>query len=242
MRHVLLPAIAAAALVASTAAHAVPGYSISGSVGGAPTGVTYENFNSLPLGTVTNVATPSGVIVTTTPSAGVVQGGVSGLYAAPYLSGGNGSGFGPGGTDQADGPDATPYITAGSTGANPNSAVTLVFPSLEQYMGILWGSVDTYNTLSLYNGDTLVGTITGSDVIASPDGNQGVDGTVYVNIDALTSAYAFNEAVLTSSQFAFEADNLAFNPRPVPEPAGVAVLCLGLIAIGAARARKPRLA
>ena len=142
--------------------------------------------SSLPLGTVTNVATPSGVIVTTTPSAGVVQGGVSGLYAAPYLSGGNGSGFGPGGTDQADGPDATPYITAGSTGANPNSAVTLVFPSLEQYMGILWGSVDTYNTLSLYNGDTLVGTITGSDVIASPDGNQGVDGTVYVNIDALS--------------------------------------------------------
>ncbi len=172
----------------------------------------------------------------------MVQDSVSGLYAAPYLSGGNGSGFGPGGTDQADGPDATPYITAGSTGANPNSAVTLVFPSLEQYMGILWGSVDTYNTLSLYNGDTLVGTITGSDVIASPDGNQGVDGTVYVNIDALSSAYAFNTAVLTSSQFAFEADNLAFNRTPVPEPAGVAVLGLGLVAIGAARARKPRLA
>lgn len=239
MRHVLLPAIAAAALVTSTAAHAVPGYIISGSVGGAPTGVTYENFNSLPLGTVTNAVTPSGVIVTTTPSAGVVQGSVGGQYAAPYLSGGNGTGFGPGGTDQSDGADTTPYITAGSTGANPNSAVTLLFPSLERYMGILWGSVDAYNTLSLYNGDSLVGTITGSDVTASPNGNQGVDGTIYVNIDALSTAYAFNKAVLTSSQFAFEADNLAFNPMPVPEPAGVAVLGLGLAAIGWVRARKP---
>lgn len=242
MRHVLLPAVAAAALVVSTAAHAVPGYTISGSVGGAPTGVTHENFDSLPLGTVTNAVTPSGVIVTTSPSAGVVQGSVSGQYATPYLSGSNGNGFGPGGSDQPDGADATPYITAGSTGADANSAVTLFFPSLERYMGILWGSVDTYNTLSLYNGDTLVGTITGSDVIASPDGNQGMDGTVYVNIDALSAAYAFNKAVLTSSQFAFEADNLAFNPAPVPEPAGVAALGLGLAAIGLARARKPRLA
>lgn len=138
MRHVLLPAIAAAALVASTTAHAVPGYAISGSVGGAPTGVTYENFDSLPLGTVTDAVTSSGVIVTTMPTGAVVQGSVSGVYAAPYLSGGNGTGFGAGGTDQADGVDTTPYITAGSTGADANSEVILQFPSLEQYMGILW--------------------------------------------------------------------------------------------------------
>ena len=102
MRHVLLPALAAAALVASTSAYAVPGYSISGSVGGAPTGVTYENFDSLPLGTVTNALTPSGVTITTTPDAGIVQGNAGGVYAAPYLSGGNGNGFGPGGSNQAD--------------------------------------------------------------------------------------------------------------------------------------------
>lgn len=75
---------------------------------------------------------------------------------------------------------------------------------------------------------------------ASPNGDQGVDGTVYVNIDALSTAYAFNKAVLTSSQFAFEADNLAFNPTPVPEPAGFAMLDLGLAAVGVARARKLR--
>lgn len=238
MRHVLLPALAAAALVASTSAYAVPGYSISGSVGGAPTGVTYENFDSLPLGTVTNALTPSGAIVTTTPDAGIVQGGAGGVYAAPYLSGGNGNGFGPGGSDQADGPDATTYLAAGSTGSHPGASIAIQLPSLDQYMGLLWGSVDNYNTLSLYNGDVLVGTITGSDVTASPDGDQGMNGTLYVNIDALSPAYAFNRAVLTSSQYTFEADNLAFNPTPVPEPAGIAFMGLGVAALGLLRARR----
>ncbi len=237
MRHVLLPALAAA-LVASSGAYAVPGYSISGSVGGAPTGVTHENFDSLPLGSVTNALTSSGVTVTTGPDAAIVHGGVSGIYAAPYLSGGNGSGFGSGASDQADGPDATNYLAAGSTGTNSGAAVTIQFPSLEQYMGLLWGSVDNYNTLSLYKDNVLVGTITGSDVSTSPDGDQGVNGTLYVNIDALGPAHAFNKAVLTSSAYTLETDNLAFNPTPVPEPAGIAFIGLGLAALGLVRARR----
>ena len=238
MRYVLLAAATVAGIAGSTAARAVPGYSISGSVGGAPSGVTLENFDSLTPAIGGGGTTPSGIVVTSSPDAGVVEGGSSGLYAPPYLSGGNGSGFGPGGTDQADGPDATPYLAAGSTSTYPGASVTLSLPGTERYLGLLWGSVDNYNMLSLYNGATLVGTITGSDVIASPNGDQGVNGTVYVNITALDGAHAFDKVVMTSSQYTFEMDNVAFNPSPVPEPASLAVLGSAIVGLGFIRRRR----
>ena len=89
-------------------------------------------------------------------------------------------------------------MTTGSTGAVTTAATTLQLPGLEKYFGILWGSVDSYNTLSFYNGATLVGAITGSDVTASPNGDQGVDRHVYVNITA-TLGDAFDRVVATNS-------------------------------------------
>src|SRR4051812_10128281 len=70
-----------------------------------------------------------------------------------------------------NGPDATPYLSTGT------SSVTLTLPGQEKYVGLLWGSVDGYNTLRLYNRSTLVGTITGSDATSSANGNQGALGT-----------------------------------------------------------------
>ena len=92
-----------------------------------------------------------------------MQGSQSGLYAAPYLSNGNGTLFG----DPNNGPDTTTYLTTGV------GSVTLTLPGQEKYAGLLWGSVDAYNTLSFYNGATLVGTATGTDVTASANGDQG---------------------------------------------------------------------
>ena len=156
---------------------------VSGSVGGAPTGVTTENFDALTPGNTTTTLLPSGITVSFQPNAQPVSGSSSGLYAAPYLSGGNGMGFGPGNTNQANGVDVTPYLTTGSTGAVGGATATLQLPGLERDLGIL-GLVDGYNTLSFYNGATLVGSITGSNVTASPNGDQGVNGTLYVNITA----------------------------------------------------------
>ena len=134
-----------------------------------------------------------------------MQGSQSGLYAAPYLSNGNGTVFG----DPNNGPDATTYLSTGV------GSVTLALPGEEKYVGLLWGSVDSYNTLSLYNGLTLVGTVTGTDVTASANGDQGELGTFYVNINSTDS---FDRLVATSSSYAFEFDNVAYNTSAVPEP------------------------
>ncbi len=98
--------------------------------------------------------------------------------------------------------------------------MTLTLPGEEKYLGLLWGSVDAYNTLSFYNGSTLIGSVTGTDVTSNPNGDQGQFGTFYVNIN---SAESFDKVVATSSSYAFEFDNVAYNVSSVPEPSSLAL-------------------
>lgn len=213
--------------------------SIVSSVGGAPNvaGVNKLNFNDVTLDLLGtgNASTPNGsaVVVAVTDGA-VVVGSASGLYAAPYLSGGNGTGFGDPG-NQADGQDTTKYLTSGkNVGVNPNASVTLTFGPLQHYFGLLWGSVDLYNTLTFYNGDNSVGSVTGGMVYPSAVGNQGEQGTFYVNIN---STLGFDRVVATSSQYAFEFDNVAYSTTPVPEPTTIIAGALLLLPFGASTIR-----
>lgn len=227
MVHRIVRSIGAAGVLSLCLAGMSPvaqaGLTIDALVGGAPTGVSYVNFDNLPLGAAGGVS--NGVTVSFTGDGQAVQGSSPNVYAAPYLSGNNGAPFG----DPNNGPDTTTYLTTGT------GSVTLALPGEEMYVGLLWGSVDTYNTLRLYNNSTLVGTITGTDVTNAADGNQGASGTFYVNINSTDS---FNTVVATSTQNAFEFDNVAYNPTAVPEPSSLFLALAG--AVGAIAFRRMR--
>lgn len=207
---------------------------LSASVGGVPVGAgVYENFDSL---TATGGALPHGITVTFsgTGAGTVAQPNVIGKYAAPVISGSNGTSFG---NLQANGPDATQYLSTGI------GQVTLQLDKYHQYFGLLWGSVDDYNTLSFYDGAKLLFNFTGRDVDSHANGNQGTAGTFYVNINSDTS---FNRVVASSTRYGFEFDNvaLAVNPRnplaisPIPEPETYTMLLAGLTLVGVMVRRK----
>jgi hypothetical protein len=213
------------------AAQAQAALTITATINGSPeAGTSLLSFGSLPNNGANGASdstggTVGGVAVSFSPDAGAVLGSVANVNAAPWVGGSGGAA------------DANVYLTSGSEGGpSTGAAATLTFSSPQTYLGLLWGSVDSYNTLSFYNGSTLVATVGGQDVLNANSGitasAQGFGGTAYVNIDGIP---AFTSVVATSSQYAFEFDNVAYSA--VPEPSTMISGALLLLPFGASTLR-----
>ena len=165
-------------------------------------------------GTLTSV---DGVVTFSTPDGStpaIVKGSVAGQYATPAG-------------------DQTSFLTISQKGsgfAGGTGEVDLKFAQALDYFGLDWGSVDAFNSIQFYSGNTLLKTFTGRDVPgAAAQGNQqnSLD-NVFVNFFADKNEM-FDKIVLTSTAPAFETDNYAYRVASVPESSSM----LGLLAFGA---------
>ncbi|MET0676002.1 MAG: VCBS domain-containing protein [Bradyrhizobium sp.] len=169
-------------------------------------GLNTETFNDVPQGSPSNNgvghgdfdSAALGAHFSASGNAGVVNGS-SAVTAAPYV--------GPGG------PDTTNYLSIGGGGSE-----TITFASEKNTFGLYWGSLDSYNTITFYDGDTLVASWTGNQIAPLfPTGEQSsFASNGYVQFSHLP---LFDKVVLASSQNAFEIDNISAGY--IPENTGL---------------------
>ena len=229
--------LAAALLGSATAAQALPiaGGTVTASDA---TGATASPFALTNLGTSTTSGFQSnatftaadGSVVsfspdTAAPLAGVYAGSITNTSTSPFTGNSLGSAL-------------SNYLTA-----EPSDNVTLTFSSAQSAFNLLWGTVDTFNSLNLelLSGSTVVGnlTVTGSEVAAAVGGGFAANGTTGAFVSIADSAAAgFTTVVATSTTQAFE-----FVPgagTAVPEPATLALLGFGLLGLGFVQHRRSR--
>jgi hypothetical protein len=147
---------------------------------------------------------------------------------------------------------AQPFGSTGNyyaVGPNDGSPGTIDLTAIGDIVNIslLWGSVDTYNTLEFLaaDGTTVLATFVGNDIFNPANGARNDPNTNPVVLFNLTGSdqSAFSYLRLGSTENAFEIDNIAINSG-VPEPATWGMMLLGFAGIGMTmrRRRRPLLA
>jgi hypothetical protein len=176
---------------------------------------------------------------------GVVQNSVPNLAAVPvagasggspeYLTGNYGSAL-----TSSIGSSGNYLSTGGGT-------ITITFKTAQTAFALLWGSIDgtgtNMNRVTVENGSTVVGTVTGADAASAlgngfePNGGQGTGGSGYITINSGT---AFTTLVFTSMQPSFEFTGIVGSTDPIgtPEPMSLAMLGTGLLGLGAVLRRR----
>jgi hypothetical protein len=130
-----------------------------------------------------------------TGTAGVYHGAVNSIAAPPWTQ---------------TGADTANYLAA-----EPSGSVTFTYSSDQKYFGLLWGSVDNYNTLNFYEGNTLVDQISGSQIAANANGDQTANGSYFVNVN-FNGSTAYNRVVATdTTNPAFEFDSVAYAAQTI---------------------------
>lgn len=146
----------------------------------------------------------------------IATGSVSGRYGAPSYSDGNG------GTVR----DTTPYLSVPDD-LSGGTSTDVALGTTANYFGLLWGSIDSYNTLSFLLDGQVVDSYNGMDITTpnSANGDQAAPSTnTYVNFYDLPT---FDGVRFTSGSYAFESDNHAYGTiSDVPEPGNLALFAL----------------
>jgi PEP-CTERM motif len=179
-------------------------------VGAAPGGTM-----PVPLGPVSNNPTLpnhySAGGVTYDGNFAFVAGSVPNVYLSPFF------------------PDATiPYVTVPISGSFSPLSYTLTFDTDQTYFGLLWGSIDTYNSMTFLENGTPVAFIDGTQagILAGVPANGDANSKAFFNFFSST---AFNQIQFTSTNFAFETAALT----EAPEPGTMALFGSGLATFAA---------
>jgi hypothetical protein len=113
--------------------------------------------------------------------------------------------------------DNTRYLAVSILGdARGTTPVTIAFANPLDYFGLYWGTPSANNTISFFNGDTLLQSFTGDALYRIVPST----GAAYANFFA-EAGESFNKVVLSEISVAFESDNHAYRvaaSESVPEP------------------------
>lgn len=142
------------------------------------------------------------------------------------------SGTNTSGADPAVGNQGDPYLSVLGGGT-----ANFVFTGGISQLGLDYGSADAYNTFVLHFATGPDQTVTGTQIVASADGNQTQPRTNGRLTFFAGSGPAITGLTLTSSQNSLETDNYGVIGA-VPEPSTWAMMLLGFGAAGVAMRRR----
>ncbi len=210
----------AAALVAATPATAATVFFAPGNTSGLSGGTMIADFDPSRVNPALGTFSSTGPLVdaSTCPTGGcLIQNDTDSLGAAPaFQLSGN-------------------YLSVVGGGT-----VQYLFNTALNSLSFVYGSADTYNTLTVLTGSGGVFNFTGDQIVGAGNatGNRtspNSNGVVFIS----GAAGGITGIRLSSSQNSFEIDNLRANP--VPEPGTWAMMLMGFGAVGfAMRRRKSR--
>ncbi len=164
----------------------------------------------------TSVGTTGPFSVGTTQFAGtgvVVNGGSPNNYAPPASS-------------------AVPFVdTTNFMAILANQAETIKFAGLQSSFGLLWGSIDSYNTIQFFNNGVAVTGLIHGDGLGVPINANGDQGSPNSNRYVTFSGLVFDSVQLGSSQNSFEFDNVT-TVAAVPEASSWAMMIIGFLGVG----------